>query len=149
MRYVRHCSIVVDTEATAHRRNDIRLQEQKNKDDWRADSYRWRQNGTKSMKCGTTAIKKIFFHVRILTSNSYLLTSLYTWCIFLEYKSSNKQHKDKPVKDAKHVISRHVPIDLYIRVYLLTYLLNYKLSVFLPHNVCLSVRHTGGSDKNG
>jgi len=33
------------------------------KDDWRADGYRWRQNGTKSLKGAAAVVKKIFFQV--------------------------------------------------------------------------------------
>jgi len=44
------------------------------KEDWRADGYRWRQNGTKKVKCGDGVMQKIFFQVRTPT---YCYNSMY------------------------------------------------------------------------
>ena len=40
--------------------------EESKKSDWRADGYRWRQNGTKPAKCSNgTVITKTYFRVTI------------------------------------------------------------------------------------
>ena len=63
------------------------------KNDWRADGYRWRQNGTRTVKC-TNGIQltKTYFRVRKcisiyeeITLNTYHRSSVCTCCTFMAY----------------------------------------------------------------